>query len=89
MLSSFKLSEVGQKWDVEILAQCKDFKSNKLQRVILGHLLKERMTSLEMGPSFLCGALASFDNSRSGSMASGEVCAHEVSNSLKGTKKKI
>jgi hypothetical protein len=31
----------------------------------LNYLLKDRMRSRETGPSFFCGAFASFDNSRS------------------------
>ena len=89
MLDRFKQSKVGQKWDVEILAQYKGFKSNKLHEVIVGYLLNDRMISLETTPSFLLEPLACFDNSRSGSMERGEVCDHEVSNALNGTKKKI
>ncbi len=42
MLDNLNRSKVGQKWGVEILAQCKDFKSNKLQVVLFSHLLINR-----------------------------------------------
>ena len=89
MLDRFKQSKVGQKWDVEILAQYKGFKSNKLQGMVFGHLLNDRIRSLEIARLFLLEPLACFDSTKSGSMERGEVCAHEVSNALNGTKKKI
>jgi hypothetical protein len=60
-----------------------------LQVGFLNYLLKDRMTSRETVLSFFCGVFASFDNTKSGLMESGEVCDHEVSNSLNGTKNKI
>ena len=78
-----------QKSDVKTLTRYKALILLVLQGGFLNYLLKDRMRSWEMGPSFFCGAFASFDNARSGSMLSGEVCAHEVSNSLNGTKNKI
>ena len=80
---------MGQKYGVEILTNFQGFKNNKLQGMISGYLLNDRMTSLEIAPLFLLDPPACFDSSRSGSMERGEVCAHEVSNALNGTKKKI
>jgi hypothetical protein len=80
---------MGQKSDVKTLTHYKTLILLVLQGGFLNYLLKERMTSRETSPSFFCGAFASFDNTRSGLMESGEVCDHEVSNSLNGTKKKI
>jgi hypothetical protein len=80
---------MGQKSDVKNLTHYKALILLVLQGGFLNYLLKDRMRSRETGPCFFCGAFASFDKSRSGSMLSGEVCAHEVSNSLNGTKNKI
>ncbi len=60
-----------------------------LQGGFFNYLLNDLMTSRETAPFFLREPLACFDSSRSGSMERGEVCAHEVSNALNGTKKKI
>ncbi len=80
---------MGQKSYVKTLTHYKTLILLVLQGGFLNYLLKDRMTAREMGLSFFCDPFASFDNSRSGSMLSGEVCAHEVSNSLNGTKNKI
>lgn len=59
------------------------------KRGVAVYLLNDRITALETPFFFMRESLACFVNSRSGSIESGEVCAHEVSNSLNGTKKKI
>ena len=89
MLDNYKQSRMRQKSDVKTLAHYKALILLELQGAFLNYLLKERMTSRETGLAFFCGAVASFDNTRSGLMESGEVCDHEVSNSLNGTKNKI
>jgi hypothetical protein len=78
-----------QKPDVKTLTRYKALILLVLQGGFLNYLLNDRMTARETGLFFFCDAFASFDNFRSGSMLSGEVCAHEVSNALNGTKNKI
>ncbi len=55
------------------------------------YLLKDRMTSLDTFPFLILEALseACLESSMSGSIDRGDVFAHEVWKSLKGTKKKI
>ena len=51
--------------------------------------LKDRMTSLETFPFLVLDLAVCLERSKPGSMDKEEVCAQEVSRSLKGTKKKI
>ena len=55
------------------------------------YLLKDRMTSLDTFPFLVLELLseACLENTRSGSIDMGDVCAQEVWKSFKGTKKKI
>ena len=62
-----------------------------LQGGFFNYLLNDRTISLDTVPFLVLDLLsaACFESSKSGSIDKGEVCAQEVSKSLKGTKKKI
>ena len=53
------------------------------------YLLKDRMTSLETFPFLVLDLAVCLESPMPGSIDKEEVCAQEVSRSLKGTKKKI